>query len=143
MSCVGTGLGGGGRVGKTASEVWGEMVKGGKVRVTTRNALISAAVLGALVAVIVIDADAQQRNDRLVRVDTLDGGRIVVSNPDSPPTGVQGTPGLVEVLRIGSLDGTCDAFGEATSIAVDGDGRIYVADRQASEIHVFSPTGSA
>ena len=86
-------------------------------------------------------ADARERNDRLVRVDTLNGGRIVVSNPDSPPTDAGATPTLVEVLRIGSLDGSCDAFGEVTSIAVDGDGRIYVADRQASEIRVFSPRG--
>ncbi|MXX73112.1 MAG: 6-bladed beta-propeller [Gemmatimonadetes bacterium] len=98
-------------------------------------------VIGVLLTTVTLPADAQQRNNPLVRVDTLNDGRIVVSNPDSPPTGVQGTPGLVEVLRIGSLDGTCDAFGEVTSIAVDADGRIYVADRQANEIRVFSPTG--
>ena len=81
------------------------------MRVTTRNALVSAAVVGALVAVMVIEADVRERHDGLVRVDTLDEGRIVVSNPDSPPTDARATPTLVEVLRIGSLDGTCDAFG--------------------------------
>lgn len=83
-------------------------------------------------------ADAQERR---VRVDTLESGRIVVSNPDSPQAGPQGAPTLVEVLRIGSLDDTCEAFGRVMSLAVDGDGRIYVADSQANDIRVFSPRG--
>lgn len=128
-------------VGESAPEVWGEMVEGGKVRVTARNASISVAVLGALVAMMVVGINVQQRNDRHVRVDTLDGGRIVVSNPDSSRAGGQAAPTLIEALRIGSLDGTCDAFGEVTSLAVDADGRIYVADRQANEIRLFSPRG--
>lgn len=107
----------------------------------TRAGSIPAMVIGVLLTTVTLPADAQQRNDPLVRVDTLNDGRIVVSNPDSPPTGAQGTPRLVEVLRIGSLDGTCDAFGDVNSLAVDADGRIYVADRQASAIRVFSPRG--
>ncbi len=107
----------------------------------TRAAGIPAMVIGVLLTTVTLPADAQQRNDPLVRVDTLNDGRIVVSNPDSPPTGAQGTPRLVEVLRIGSLDGACDAFGDVNSLAVDADGRIYVADRQASAIRVFSPRG--
>ena len=111
------------------------------MRFTSRAPGIPASVIGVLLTTVTFPAEAQQRGDRLVRVDTLNGGRIVVSNPDSPPTDAGATPTLVEVLRIGSLDGSCDAFGEVTSIAVDGDGRIYVADRQASEIRVFSPRG--
>lgn len=107
----------------------------------TRAGSIPAMVIGVLLTTVTLPADAQQRNDPLVRVDTLNDGRIVVSNPDSPPTGAQGTPRLVEVLRIGSLDGACDAFGDVNSLAVDADGRIYVADRQASAIRVFSPRG--
>ena len=111
------------------------------MHVATRARSIPAIVMGTLLATVTLPADAQQRNDRRVRVDTLDSGRIVVSNPDSPQRGAPEPPGLVEVLRIGSVDGTCDAFGEVTSLAVDGDGRIYVADRQANEIRVFSPLG--
>ena len=106
----------------------------------TIHTTISAIAIGTLLATTTLGADAQERNDR-VRVDTLEGGRIVVSNPDSPQNGPQGAPTLVEVLRIGSLDDTCDSFGKVMSLAVDGDGRIYVADWQASDIRVFSPLG--
>lgn len=79
------------------------------MKVTIRAA-ISAIAVGTLLATTTLRANAQERNDR-VRVDTLEGGRIVVSNPDSPQTSLQGAPTLVEVFRIGSLDDTCEAFG--------------------------------
>lgn len=100
-----------------------------------------AIAVGTLLVTTAGAADAQDRGGQRVRVDTLEGGRIVVSNPDSPQAGPEGVPTLVEVLRIGSLDDTCDAFGRVMSLAVDGDGRIYVADSQASDIRVFSPEG--
>ena len=114
------------------------LVKQGDIMRITIRATISAIAVGTLLAATTLRADAQVRNDR-VRVDTLESGRIVVSNPDSPQAGPQGVPALVEVLRIGSIEGTCDAFGQVFSLAVDGDGRIYVADRQANEIRVFTP----
>ncbi|MCY4573111.1 MAG: 6-bladed beta-propeller [Gemmatimonadetes bacterium] len=95
----------------------------------------------ALLVSMTVGAEAQQPGDGRVRVDTLADGRIVVSNPDSPQTGPRGVSTFVEELRIGSLDGTCDAFGDVASLAVDGDGRIYVADRQARAIRVFAPQG--
>ena len=75
-----------------------------------------------------------------VRVDTLVGGRVVVSSPDSTLPG-QPLPTLVEELRIGSLNGICDAFGQVFSLAADDNGRIYVADFRANEIRVFSAEG--
>ena len=75
----------------------------------------SAVVAVALLASMTVVAEAQQPGD--VRVDTLANGRIIVSNPDSPQTGPRGVPTLVEELRIGSLDGTCDAFGDVASLA--------------------------
>lgn len=110
--------------------------------VQSRNRIgLSAILLIALLVSTTIVASAQQPGSGRVRVDTLASGRIVVSNPDSPQMGPGGVPMLVEVLRIGSLDGNCDAFGDVASLAVDGDGRIYVADRQAREIRVFTPQG--
>lgn len=109
--------------------------------ITIRTAGISTLVVGTLLATMTVRVDAQQRTDRRVQVDTLDGGRIVVSNPDSPQAGVEGPPTLVEALRIGSVDGTCDAFGDVASLALDDNGRIYAADRQTSEIRVFSAQG--
>ena len=108
--------------------------------VTTRTTICTL-VVGALLVGTAARTTAQQRDAGRVRVDTLEGGRIVVSNADLPQPGPQGAPTLLEVLRIGSLDDTCDGFGRIMSLAVDGDGRIYVADSQASEIRVFSPEG--
>ena len=79
--------------------------------------------------------------ERRARVDTLESGRIVVFNPDSPHAGPEGVPTLVEELRIGSIEGACDSFGAVFSLAVDDDGRIYVADRQTNDIRVFSARG--
>lgn len=110
------------------------------MRTTVPTASLAIAV-GTLLATTVARADAQERGGPRVRVDTLEGGRIVVSNPDLPLAGPEEAPTLVEVLRIGSLDDTCDAFGNVMALAVDGDGRIYVADSQAKEIRVFSPEG--
>lgn len=76
-----------------------------------------------------------------VWVDTLRGGRVVVSNPDSPSSGLERVPTLVEELRIGSVEGDCDAFGDVISLAVDDLGRIYVADLHANAIREFSPQG--
>lgn len=113
-------------------------MKGHRMNVAIRNPGMPAMVAGALLAATAVRADAQERS---AVVDTLESGRIVVSNPDTPQTGPQGVPMLVEALRIGSVSGTCDAFGDVNSIAVDGDGRIYVADRQLNEISVFSAQG--
>ncbi len=76
-----------------------------------------------------------------VWVDTLRGGRVVVSSPDSPSSRVAPTFTLIEELRIGSVEGDCDAFGDVISVTVDDPGRIYVADLGANIIRVFSPQG--
>lgn len=76
-----------------------------------------------------------------IQVDTLATGQVVVSSPDIPVFPRRSLPALVEELRIGSIDGTCDAFGQVFSLAVDGDGRIYVTDFRANEIRVFSAEG--
>ena len=110
------------------------------MRTIIRNSISAVAVV-ALAVTTATRADAQQRGDRVVRVDTLESGRIVISNPDSPQTAPEGVPTLVEVLRIGSLDDTCDALDRVISLAVDGDGLIYAADWRADEIQVFSPRG--
>ncbi|WP_419938692.1 6-bladed beta-propeller [Candidatus Palauibacter sp.] len=78
---------------------------------------------------------------RGVQVDTLPGGRIVISNTDPSAAAPGRVPSLEEELRIGSLDDSCSAFGNALSLTVDNAGRIYVADAQADDIRVFSPEG--
>ncbi len=75
-----------------------------------------------------------------LRVDTLPDGRVVVASPDIPGIADGRTLWLVEELRIGSVDGDCDAFGSIASLAWDDTGRIYVADFN-NEITVFSTAG--
>ena len=55
------------------------------------------------------------------------------------------TPGdlkLDEILSIGSLAGEHDAFGRVTDVALDGRGRILVADDFGRHYKVFDPSGS-
>ncbi len=76
-------------------------------------------------------------------IDTLATGQLVVHNPATPLW----TPGerwtLTPELRIGTMDREGpDLFGQITSLAVDGAGRIYVLEGQAQEIRVFGPDGT-
>jgi len=53
-------------------------------------------------------------------------------------------PSATGTLTIGVLDGTpALTFGEIADITADASGRIYILDRHAREIRVFSPDGEA
>ena len=88
-----------------------------------------------------IDGDGPSSED--VRVDIGAGGRKVVSNPDHGAYAADGGLRLVEDLRVGSGPTGNDsvAFGDVVSLAVDGDGAIYVADKRRGEILVFDTAG--
>ena len=66
-----------------------------------------------------------------VQIDTLESGRILVSNPD---VGVVGDVPNLELnveLRLGAVDGDSpEVFGDVRSLAADDRGTIYVADVQ-------------
>ena len=77
-----------------------------------------------------------------VSVDTLEGGRIVVSNPAPARGGGRDEWRLVEELRLGQVDGTGpDVFGDVHDVAVDENGRIYVLDYGSKEVRVFGREG--
>jgi len=59
------------------------------------------------------------------------------NRPDAAVPRWQGTVDLA----IGSLDGSHDQFGEPSGVAVDREGRIYLADQQYNSIRVFDSTG--
>ncbi len=101
----------------------------------------SATSLGFLLVALTAAGMSAQSPVRGVQVDTLPGGRIVISNPDPLAVAPGRVPSLEEELRIGSLDDPCSAFGDAFSLTVDNAGRIYVADAQADDIRVFSAEG--
>lgn len=75
-------------------------------------------------------------------VDTLANGAVLVSNPERGIWGDSSAWRIEEELRIGSaeVEGP-DLFGNISAIAVDGLGRIYVAESQAQEIRVFDADG--
>ena len=110
-------------------------------RSTLATATVAQVSLVLVGAGSLLGCGGQQAGAVDVRVDTLAAGRVVVSSPDVPTLPGQPLPTLVEELRIGSLDGTCDAFGQVFSMAADDYGRIYVADFRANEIRVFSAEG--
>ena len=101
--------------------------------------------LPLLVALLVLSAcNRSGVQDFATRVDTLDNGRVWVSNPDVPSDSVP-VLSLVEELRIGKpgTDGASgpSVFGVLVGLAEDDEGRIHVADRSSNEIRVFGPEG--
>lgn len=73
---------------------------------------------------------------------TDSAGVTIVSNPGTGAWGREEAWTLEEELRIGAMEGEPDyQFGEVGGIAVDSEGRIYVLDRQAQRIQMYSPEG--
>ncbi|MFV1986221.1 MAG: 6-bladed beta-propeller, partial [Gemmatimonadota bacterium] len=101
----------------------------------------STACAGAL---IIVFACCAPETDRSVWAGTMtdSAGITVVSNPDVGLwTDVEAWT-VEEDLRIGALGGDPDyQFGQVGSIALNSSGEIFVSDRQAREVRVFSPTG--
>lgn len=76
-------------------------------------------------------------------IDTLATGQLVVRNPKTPIWSEAEGWRLVPEVRIGTVDETGpELFGQITSLAVDGAGRIYVLEGQAQEIRVFDGDGT-
>jgi sugar lactone lactonase YvrE len=77
-----------------------------------------------------------------VAIDSLPNGAVHVFSPEAGIWEEGERWRLVEEVRIGAMDGTGpDVFGNIAGLAADDDGRIYVADSQASEIRIFAPDG--
>jgi sugar lactone lactonase YvrE len=77
-----------------------------------------------------------------VVIETLPNGAVHVRSPEAGIWAEGERWRLVEELRIGAMDGTGpDVFGNIAGLEADGEGRIYVADGQASELRIFGPDG--
>jgi hypothetical protein len=76
-------------------------------------------------------------------VETLPGGAVRVTNP-SRGLWEDGRPWrLVPALVLGEEDGpAATVFGAISGLEVDAAGRIYVLDRQANELRIFTPDGA-
>lgn len=82
------------------------------------------------------------RTDRRPVIDTLPSGVVRVRGPDGGAWTDAERWRLVEHARIGRADGDgLDVFGAVWSIGFDHTGRVYVLDRIAKDIRVFSPDG--
>lgn len=76
-------------------------------------------------------------------VDTLPNGAIRVGNPAEGRWGDEGGWRLVPELVLGEVDGPEAAvFGAIAALEVDREGRIYVVDRQANELRIFTRDGA-
>lgn len=78
-----------------------------------------------------------------VSVDTVGGvPQVTTSGPGLWSEDERWTVGE-RTLRLGTLEGDGpESFGRVASVAVDGNGRVYVADGQAMEVRVFGPNGT-
>lgn len=108
--------------------------------------LLTGGLISWLLAILTATS-CDRAADMSIRVDTLGGGRVLVSNPDWVTAPDNPVTQLVEDLRIGRAvgegrDDSLDVFGLIIALAVDDAGRIYVADHQASDIRVFDATGN-
>lgn len=77
------------------------------------------------------DADSHVR----VEIDTV-GATVVVNNTGTPPAWQ-----LEPVLRLGTLEGGPEQFGQIRSLLADSEGAIYVADNHANVVRVFAADG--
>jgi hypothetical protein len=78
-----------------------------------------------------------------VMVDTLPGGAVHVSNPQTGAWSEGEAWSAVEALRLGTIDYEGpEAFAEPGAIEIDALERIWVLDLQAREIRVFSREGA-
>lgn len=108
---------------------------------TRRRALRALPALAAG-ALLVGCGEADARGGWAGTVDTLASGAVGVSNPAGGVWEDGEEWSLVEELRLGSLEGEGpELFGRVGDVEVDGGGRIYVLDTQASEVRVFGPGG--
>lgn len=110
------------------------------MRFSTR--LTRTACLAATVAHVSSCDVAERSSVQNSVVDTLPGGRVLVSSADREMHG-EGGFRLVEDLRIGDVLGEGPgALGNVVSLAVDGHGAFYVADRTARQVLVFDAEGT-
>lgn len=94
--------------------------------------------------VLLLAACAADGSDRWAgTVETLPNGAVRVTNPAQGLWGEGDGWRLVPELAVGDVDGPeATTFGAITGLAVDGDGRIYVLDRQANELRIFTRDGA-
>ncbi len=76
-------------------------------------------------------------------IDTLESGRVVVTNPAEGTWDSATTWRIVEEVRIGAADGPGpDVFGRISTFEVGPAGDFYVLEGQAQELRVFDPAGA-
>ena len=97
------------------------------------------AVLGTVLTLVI--GCASEPPAARVGVDTLPSGTVVVHNTARGSWDSASAWRVTEDLRIGPAEDGPAAFSVVNALAVDADGRIYIADRQAADVRVFGPDG--
>lgn len=102
-----------------------------------RGVVLVAAVLAAVIAGVASMLASRSGADLAEQATTA--LNPATATPGHPP----GAPAFAEaVLRFGSEGTGAGRFEDARSVAVDGDGRIYVAEYQGGRVQVFDSTGT-
>ncbi|MXZ17661.1 MAG: 6-bladed beta-propeller [Rhodothermaceae bacterium] len=90
-----------------------------------------------------ISSEPGMTDDVSFKVDTLTSGEIVIQNTGDPLWGSDEGWETVEEMRYGSGIGEDTVlFGQILSLDVDGQGRLFVLDSYAQQIHIFDPSGA-
>jgi hypothetical protein len=108
----------------------------------TRWTVTAAAVHASMLVVALLAGCTRDDPREGVRVDTLPGGAVLVTNPADG--GWDSTDGwrVTEITRVGGAEAdSTSAFGRVSGIALDPRGRLYVADGQALSISVYDSAG--
>jgi len=86
---------------------------------------------------------AEIQGGRAFEVDTLEDGSVLVENNGAGAWDPGAAWIAVEDLRIGAVEGGGpEQFGIISGLAVDSEGKIFVAEAQAVEVRVFLPNGN-
>ena len=82
-------------------------------------------------------------DDASFKVDTLASGEIVIQNTGAPLWGSDEGWEIVEEMRYGSgIAQDTVLFGQIISLDIDGQGRLYVLDSYAQQVHIFDSSGA-
>ena len=108
----------------------------------TKGRSTGLGIVAFAAALMACEASPTPETEARVRVDTVDGVPHVISgDPGAWGEGESWTLPDSGVV-IGVMDGAAEeVLGEVAGVAVDEEGRIWVADDQAKEIRVFDPDG--
>ena len=107
------------------------------------RSVISRGIMSWAAIVVALAACADADGGWSGAVETLPNGAVRVTNPAQGMWREGSAWRLVPELRLGEVEGPeATVFGSISGLAVDDAGRIYVLDRQANQLRIFTHDGA-